>query len=229
MPGNTSQYIDYKQVSKSISETAKRKKNAKINEYLLNTTKCAYCNTNLVFEKRKATYCNVSCSNKNRRHSEETKQLIRSSVNNFIEEHPDQFYKFLDHENQKNNKKFSSKNEKELFNIIKKDFQSFTSGGSFKLDEKTFLPLDMYSKDLKLIIEYDGIYHFKDIYGNLKQVQERDAKLNQWCVNNNWKIIRVNEKTYLLHKQKVLKEIFSMINNYNQLNSINLVYWEKEF
>lgn len=232
MPGDTSQYIDYSKVSKSISETAKRKKDAKIAEYLLNPNKCVLCNNDIPYEKRKSKHCGLSCSNKNRRHSEATKQLIRSSVNTFIKENPDQFYKCM--ENRENivvqHQMFSSKNERELLKIIKTEFPSynFTSGGNFKLEDNSRKSLDIYSKDFKIIIEYDGIYHFKDIYGNFEKVKHKDRLIEKWCIDNNWKIIRVNEKTYHLHKEKVINTIFDMIKNLDQIQSINLLYWEKE-
>jgi very-short-patch-repair endonuclease len=74
-----------------------------------------------------------------------------------------------------------------------------------------------------LIIEYDGIYHFKNIYGNLLQVQQKDNQLEKWCKENKWKLIRINEKTFN-NVPNILNNIFQMIQNIPQLKTITKIY-----
>lgn len=225
---DTSQYINYDKVGKSISQTLANKKQKLINEYLKNPTICKFCQKQLPYEKRKYKFCTRSCSSSynSKLMSNETKQRISKSVIKFRIEHPEIANKWTS--THINNKHFNSKGEKELLNIIQNQFPQFhfTCGSLRKIAERTYKSLDIYSNELKLIIEYDGVYHFKNIYNNLEQVQLKDELLNKWCINNNWKIIRVNEITYINQKDKVLSTIFELINNHQTIPIISKLYWE---
>ena len=225
---DTSKYKDYDKVSKTISKTLCNKKQNLINEYLKHPTLCKYCQQALPYEKRKYKFCNRSCSSSyNGQHmTKETKQKISKSITQFRIENPEIANKWTS--THLTNKCFNSKGEKELLSIIQNQFPQyhFTCGSLRKLAERIYKSLDIYSNELKLIIEFDGIYHFKNIYNNLEQVQLKDKLLNQWCVNNAWKIIRINEITYINQKDKALSTIFNMINNYHQLPSISELYWD---
>lgn len=58
------------------------------------------------------------------------------------------------------------------------------------------LPFDFYLKDLNILIEYDGIQHFKpvDFFGgemSFKLLRVNDLIKNNFCVKNNIKLIRI--------------------------------------
>ena len=62
----------------------------------------------------------------------------------------------------------------------------------------TFFHPDMFSHKLKIVFQYDGEGHFKDIYkdrdfqkGKLKQ-----ALLQQWCMQNGYKLLRISESWF---------------------------------
>lgn len=55
------------------------------------------------------------------------------------------------------------------------------------------LRFDFYLPEFNIIIEYDGEQHFKDS-PILKEYQFRDNIKNNWCFNNNIKLIRISYK-----------------------------------
>jgi hypothetical protein len=55
----------------------------------------------------------------------------------------------------------------------------------------------MWSDKLKICFEYDGVWHFKDIHNQLAKKQLKDALLEQWCLLNNYRLIRVDEDFYI--------------------------------
>ena len=72
------------------------------------------------------------------------------------------------------------------------------------INEKTFedckykrkLSFDLYLPNYNIIIEYDGIQHYHPIeyfggLNGLKQTQKRDQIKNEYCLNNNIRLIRI--------------------------------------
>lgn len=114
-------------------------------------------------------------------------------------------------------KNFSSKNERLIRDYIK---------NKYKDDEWTFGPLvkfngvnlvcDLYSHKLKVIFEYDGIWHFKDIKGQLADKQNKDLSLEKWSIENKYRLIRIKEEVFKSNKEKWLKTIEEEIYNGKQ-------------
>jgi very-short-patch-repair endonuclease len=125
----------------------------------------------------------------------------------------------------KQKKRFSSKGEKILLINIKEHFPQYKwqSGGRHNIGNNIYKSHDIYCKELQLILEYDGIYHFKNIYGNLLQVQQKDNQLEKWCTENKWKLIRINEKTFN-KVPNILDKIYDMITNIVSLPTVNKLY-----
>lgn len=99
------------------------------------------------------------------------------------------------------NRIFTSKGEIEVREHFKHKFpgDGWTYGGSLKMDEHR-LVRDLFSKQLKICIEYDGIWHFKDIKGQLARKQAKDYALERWCRINGWRLIRIDENIYNKNK-----------------------------
>lgn len=95
------------------------------------------------------------------------------------------------------NKKFTSKNEV----IIRTHFiekypeDEWSFGGALKIAGET-ITRDLYSKKLKICFEYDGIWHFKDIHGQLAKKQLKDVLLEKWCIENKYTLIRLDEDDF---------------------------------
>jgi very-short-patch-repair endonuclease len=68
------------------------------------------------------------------------------------------------------------------------------------------LYFDFYLKDLNLLIEYDGVQHFKKGRDSFYKAQIRDSIKNNWCLSNKISLLRLNYK-HEMHLTKILKKI----------------------
>lgn len=104
---------------------------------------------------------------------------------------------------------YSSKREREIVDYFKKNFPEdkwvFGGLGTYKNE---FLSCDLYSRKLKIVFEYDGVWHFKDIYGRLEKKKMKDSLLEDYCREKGFRVIRVDEDENL-----DLKEIEFLIYN----------------
>jgi hypothetical protein len=93
---------------------------------------------------------------------------------------------------------FSSKNERAVVKHIKETFpdDEWKSGGILKFADGNLLSRDLWSDKLKVCFEYDGIWHFKDIHGQLAKKQLKDRLLEEWCKEKGYRLIRVDEDVY---------------------------------
>lgn len=192
--------------------------NGKIKEFNVNCKQCKkdflIKEPELQFPKKEKYFCSKFCSaqystNEYDGHSKETKEKIsklgKLAWKNGLME------KVINNPN--HIKRFNSKGEIEIRNYFQNKFPEnlWTSGGIIKFKNES-LVRDMYSKKLKICIEYDGIWHFKDIHGQLKRKQFKDSLLEEWCLENDYKLIRIDEDLYLKDKQYWLNEIEKAIN-----------------
>ena len=107
-------------------------------------------------------------------------------------------------------RRFTSKNEVSIRNHFIENYpdDEWTFGGGLQIDGETIVR-DLYSKKLKICFEYDGIWHFKDIHGQLIKKQLKDRLLEQWCIDNGYTLIRLDENKY--NKNTSISEIEKMI------------------
>ena len=79
--------------------------------------------------------------------------------------------------------------------------------------------IDIMSLENKIVIEFDGIHHFKDVFkkkGNLNEVSKKDQELNSVLVEEGWTVIRVSHDEYDYKengkfKQETLDKIFEIV------------------
>ena len=111
------------------------------------------------------------------------------------------------------NSRFSSKEERRILDHLKAKFplDEWTTGGALKLSNE-LIARDIYSSKLKICIEYDGVWHFRDIHGQLSSKQKKDLLLNEWCLKNDWKIVRISE-SWWHENDKKLELIESLIDS----------------
>lgn len=182
-------------------------------EYYDNPKKCLKCNSIIKYEQRRNEYCGHSCSasinNIGRTHSIETKKKMStaSSIDNIKRwQDPEYVKKRLFSIGKM---RFNSKGEVEMRQhfIDKFPEHEWTQGGFLILKSGNFASRDMYSEKLKICIEYDGVWHFKDINGQLKRKQLKDKMLNEWCVDNGYRMIRISEDYYKKNKLLSLKKL----------------------
>ena len=103
-------------------------------------------------------------------------------------------------------KRFTSKNEVIIRSYFIENYpdDEWTFGGGLQIDGETIVR-DLYSKKLKICFEYDGIWHFKDIHGQLEKKRLKDSLLEKWCVDNGYTLIRLDENKY--KKVSSIKEL----------------------
>jgi len=97
-----------------------------------------------------------------------------------------------------------SKGEKEITKILKEKGINYIKQYKFDgCENKKALPFDFYLPDYNMCIEYDGEQHFKPIiyWGGdekLKYIQNNDKIKNEYCKENNIRLIRIryNEKNF---------------------------------
>ena len=135
-------------------------------------------------------FCSRSCAN-SRQHSEETKHKLSIAAKN-----NESWKNLLDDSGQFlftkiNRSKGEIKLLEQLKNLMPDSDWTFGKIGEYM--GVTLTP-DMFSRKLKCVIEYDGIWHFKDIHGQLSRKQEYDRKMIQYCSSIQYKIIRIDEQ-----------------------------------
>jgi hypothetical protein len=141
-------------------------------------------------------FCNSSCfasyNNTGRKKDKLTKLKISESVKRKWKEGT------YDHLNMSRSPRFTSKNERDIVKYFKNNYphDEWKSGGGLKIRDNTYISRDLYSDKLQICFEYDGIWHFKDIHGQLEKKKFKDALLADWCRENNYRLIRVDEEDY---------------------------------
>lgn len=99
---------------------------------------------------------------------------------------------------------WKSKPELELFNILNRMFsflkrnQKLHRKGKFLSTSSNIRQIDIMSLENKIIVEFDGIVHFKDVYKNnsLNEIQKKDNELNSVMTLEGWTVIRVSYDEY---------------------------------
>ena len=106
-----------------------------------------------------------------------------------------------------------SKGEKEIRNILESNDIIFESQKRFK-DCRNInpLPFDFYLPKQNICIEFDGIQHFKEmsIWGGVdefERIKIRDKIKNEYCENNNIRLIRIRYDEDI--KEKLYLSVFS--------------------
>lgn len=174
----------------------------------------------LKFPSKDKYFCCISCSN-TRKPNEKTKNKIRIKI---IEKwkNPEYSTKCIKNLSPKNNKRCSSKGEREIRYFLK-DRYGYNNVLAHRLvNVGTFVKksVDITIKNKNIILEYDGIWHFdKNIYERLgtldkfEQTIKKDELLKIYCVDNKIRLLRISEKHYLKNKRKSVDEIVNFIEN----------------
>ena len=205
--------------NKNISIGVQKNRDKKFGKYKIFSVLCNNCSKIVKvrerekqFPKKEKYFCNTSCAN-TRCHSEETKQKISKKVsisNRKLWKDPNHIQKMLS--SQKSI--FISKGEFAIRKYFQWNFPQhrWTFGGNLKHNGSRLIR-DLYSNKLKICIEYDGIWHFKNICNQLDHKQKQDQALEDWCLKNNFRLIRIREEIFLKNEEfwinQLVKEVFS--------------------
>jgi len=203
--------------NKNISTGMTKGYNKRLGEFKEFEVKCFVCNRlfkvkerEKSFPKKKKYFCKGYCSHV-RVLDQISKDKISAKVKNLWN---DNNYResVLLHKNTINF--YTSKGECAIRNYFKWNFprDRWTFGGILYYKNLS-LVRDLYSNKLKVCIEYDGIWHFEDIKGQLEDKQNKDLALEEWCLDNNYRLIRIKEDVFLKDEefwiQQLVKETYS--------------------
>ena len=210
--------VEYKRQICDCCNKSVRSENFATHKTVCKIKQCKQCNVNI--KGGRNIFCNSKCSAAFNSKHRDCKKIDRSYITEEWKKTQSNYTKT--HWNNGVHKAcrtiFSSKNERAIVNYFKKKYtqHEWKSGGRLKLDKGMFLSRDMWSDKLKICFEYDGIWHFKDIKGQLKAKQHKDALLEKWCIQNNYRLIRIDEDVF-----KNIEQIEELIYN-NTLSVIKL-------
>lgn len=237
--GYNGHYLDvgFKQkISKATSESNKKRSIAKFGEYKNFEVKCAnplcdnhfiVCVREKMFQSKKF-YCSTKCAHQR---NVSTKQKISKTLKNrakYLKENdPVEFARCFGYKS--NNRRFTSQNERLIRDFIIQNFplDGWTFGGCLKMNGLG-ISRDLYSDKLKICVEYDGIWHFKDIHGQLATKQKKDNALEKWCKFNNYRLIRISESWFIEEHHKNIDDVIHLIyNTTEQILKVGKEYLEK--
>jgi len=216
---NHMRWVHIKSDKKNLKLAAIKENEKRHGKWIYEKTKCK-CGKDIDIKyrenKRKEKYyCSRSCANK-KKHTQDTKNKISMSVKNYMVNNPEFKTKCLENL-RKDEKRFSSKGEREIRNKLKLLYgdDKVSSHRNICLKNGLYKAVDIYISDRNVIIEYDGIWHFKKVNEkhNFEVQKIKDNLVNEYCIENNIKLIRIKEEVYLKNKDDVFSKILSYINS----------------
>lgn len=206
---NNDQYLA-KSSERAILSNEKR-----FGRWMLSVFECQKCGNPVEKKYRegkdpKNIFCSISCAN-SRKYSESTRSKVSKKI---IEKWKEGVYDESQMYILSRCKIFSSKGERELLSILKEKMPEYkwASGGGIKVDGH-LISRDMYSDINKICIEYDGIWHFKDICGQLEKKRFKDELLNEWCRKNQYRILRISDDFYRNNRVEVIDYIIKFLDS----------------
>ena len=211
--------------SEVMSESANKRYDTKLGKVIEKSVICENCNNEFTvkereLKKREKYFCSRSCSN-SRKHSVETKKKLSDSIKAIWKDDAEYAVRVLSNRNEVCVTR--SKSELEILDWLKRMYPSYnwTSGGCIKYKNER-LVRDAYSDDLKICVEYDGIWHFKDIHGQLNKKIHKDNLLNSWCEDHGYSMIRIKEERFMLNKDECFSILAKTIDA--RVKGLTLIY-----
>jgi hypothetical protein len=179
---------------------------------------CKYCNVLFLSttHNKSPKFCSSTCVGKYSRQfktSDEFKEKCRIGMRKVWQNSE---YAIKAVKRMSISKRFNSKGEIEIREHFKNKFPNdIWTFGPCVINNQTIVR-DMFSKKLKVCVEYDGVWHFKDIHGQLKNKQEKDLLLEKWCELNEYRLIRIKEDLYKSDKNFWLDKLENIIYHSNE-------------
>lgn len=156
-------------------------------------------------------FCSRICAN-SRVQTNEVNEKRKNTMKSYVSDHPEWYGLHGKAPNEKQMKYFSSKVERELRKNLQEKLSDYNfTTGSFTKYKNEILNPDIYSRKYKIVIEYDGDWHFIDIMGQLEHKQHKDKLLYNFILESDFRLIRIDEKY-----QFTLEEIINYILNDNR-------------
>lgn len=175
-----------------------------------------YVNNATGRRKTLTDFCSVKCSHSRVWTAEQKHHLSEKAKSN-----PSGFAK-PGWTSTKSARKNHSKRELEIVNFFKENFPAdeWKVGlieGSIRHDGVLVNP-DLWSKKLKVVIEYDGVWHFKNIHNQLDYKQKVDKITTKWCLERGYRLIRIDEKLKITN-EKIMEAVYKGIKSFECFGS----------
>lgn len=183
-------------------------------EYKEFTVSCATCGTEFTVcerekqhPKKSKYYCNRSCAN-TRHQTENSKSKISSSVKTAWQNGKFDNVDFT-------TPRRSSVAEREIRQILKDRYgASDVLAHRIKQYYDIRRAVDLSIPKFNAVIEYDGIFHFQEIYeGSFERVHYKDVLQNKYCAENGIKLIRIKYTVYEADKLGSINRIIDILEN----------------
>jgi very-short-patch-repair endonuclease/ribosomal protein S14 len=207
-------HTDQSSYKEKLSTVLQKRSDDRFGSTKREVRRCEKCGKDfeIIYRKRIPTnrFCSRSCANSGRVRSQDV--LTDLSHKMKIKWQDETYRQVMNIVREGTSFAFRSKGEKDLLAELNLKFNNaFSYGGNFKLADNVYLSLDCFSHSLKVCVEYDGIWHFKDIKGQLSHKQNKDVLLKQFCSKNGYQLIRVKDERYFKEKEFILNSIESHI------------------
>ena len=193
----------------------------------LSKTTCDFCKIEFFkdtfdFKRTKHNFCSKKCFNKHDKLTNSIitncglcKKKIRSIISRQQSSKSGEVFCSqscaASYNNKLKRKSRRSKIEAKFYNLLVKEFPQL----NILPNDKTMLDgleADIAIPSLKLAIEWNGIVHFKPIYGQQKldNIQNKDARKLQIAINKNINLIVIPD---LVSNDKILQQAFNDVKN----------------
>lgn len=200
--------------SKTLSEKFSLKEENDLKMWVNEKHTCEKCGKVMTEKFGSGRFCSRSCANGHIQTEEINLKRKATALKNF-KENPDLFITIPTFSL---NKSFiwRSKPEEKLFELLtnKLPDYEFKYGYFGKYNGENLIP-DIFSYKYKIIIEYDGVFHFKDLFNQLEKKHHKDRLLQEFINNSNYRLIRIDDLYYQSNKLNV-DYIINLILNSNE-------------
>lgn len=208
-------HMDNTESNKNISSAMRISNDVRYGKVTTSIVKCHKCAVDICVTHRNTKkplyYCSNKCAKSRGPRTAEWKKCVSAKIKEKWKQGHYDSTSALNH--LKMPKIFSSKREREIVSHFKTKFpvDEWKSGGQLKTSNYS-LSRDMYSDKLHICFEYDGDWHFININGQLELKKLKDLELEKWCADNNYRLIRIDER-----KKLEILDIENLIYNNNKL------------
>ena len=100
-----------------------------------------------------------------------------------------------------------------MYNLLKEKYTLYFGACGFKekyfkYKKGKFYRYDFLIDELKIIYEYDGMYHFSNIYGSADNYKKIELEKNEYAKTNGYKIYRLSVKNKFEENVKIIYNSF---------------------
>ena len=222
--GNLDNYYSKLKNYNSYINSIIQPKKEEIEQWRKEEHRCEHCGKIMTEFYGSGRFCSQSCANSHD-FSEDTKKALSIKLSNYAKNNPKGWaskeWLAAHPEFINRHRKIHSKRELEIVDLLQSNFPEDNWKQGPIIDRplyETIINPDLYSDKLQIIIEYDGIWHFKDIHNQLERKQEYDRLTLYWCQKYDYRLIRIDYELNLTDEE-IIDIIYNSDENLELCNS----------